>query len=72
MVEPSATMQSNQPQIPTDQSLAPEQQQAQNTLISSLQTEAAGDTASIMARYGTKMALSGTGMAGSPAAMAAH
>lgn len=70
MVEQSAIMQqSSQPQIAVDPNLAPEQQQAQDNLIKSLQTEAAGDTANLMARYGTKLALSGTGIA-PPAAVA--
>ena len=50
------------PQIAVDPNLAAEQQQAQNTLVSSLQTQAEGDTASLMARYGTRLALAGTGM----------
>jgi hypothetical protein len=62
-VELSATMQQSQPQIAVDPNLAPEQAQAQHTLIQGLQTEAAGDTANLMARYGTQLALSGTGMA---------
>jgi hypothetical protein len=42
----------------TDQNLEAEQQQAQQQVVSTLQTQAAGDTASLMARYGTKLALS--------------
>jgi hypothetical protein len=47
------------PQQAPDPALAQEQQQAQNELVKQLQTQAAGDTASIMARFGTRMALSG-------------
>jgi hypothetical protein len=42
-----------------DPNLAAEQQQAQNDQISTLQTQAQNDTATLMARYGTKLALSG-------------
>jgi hypothetical protein len=47
------------PQIQVDPNLANEQQQAQNSLISSLQTQTQGDMASLMARYGTNLAMSG-------------
>ena len=57
------------PQIAPDPNLAAEQAQAQQTLINSLQTQAQGDTAALMARYGTKLALANSGMAPmSPAA----
>lgn len=55
------------PKIETDPNLAAEQAQAQNTLVASLQTQAQLDTSNIMARYGTKLALSGSGMAAAPA-----
>jgi hypothetical protein len=45
--------------------LATEQQQAQNDLIKSLQGQAQSDTASLMARYGTKLAMAGS-MSASP------
>ena len=60
-------MQQSQPQLATDPNLATEQQQAQATQITALQQEAQGDTAALMARYGTQLALSGTGL---PAPMA--
>jgi hypothetical protein len=56
------TQQQQIPQIAPDPALAQEQQQAQDELVKSLQTQAAGDTASIMARYGTRLALAGTGV----------
>lgn len=55
------------PQIALDPMLAQEQEQAQGDLIKGLQTEAAGDTASIMARYGTQLAGAGA-VGGSPLA----
>jgi hypothetical protein len=54
-------MQANTPQIPVDPNLAAEQQQAQNTLVSGLQTQSETDTASIMSRYGARQALATTG-----------
>lgn len=51
---------------PVDPNLAIEQQQAQQGLISSLQTQTQGDMASLMARYGTQLAIAGTGSGGSP------
>jgi hypothetical protein len=48
------------PQIPTDPNLLTEQQQAQNSLVSSLQDKTQGDMASLMARYGTQLAMAGT------------
>ena len=68
MVELSFTMQST-PQIPVDPNLATEQQQAQNDLVSSLQTKTQGDMSSLMARYGTQLAIAGVNsspMAGTP------
>lgn len=55
------------PQIAPDPALAAEQQQAQQELIKNLQTQAAGDTAEIMARYGTRVALAVTAITGSAA-----
>ena len=45
--------------------LQQEQEQAQANLVSSLRGETQGDMASLMARYGSQLALAG-GMAGSP------
>ena len=39
--------------------LAQEQAQAQNSLVSGLQTQTQGDMASLMARYGTQLAIAG-------------
>jgi hypothetical protein len=50
------------PQIPVDPNLATEQQQAQSDLVSGLQSQTQGDMASLMARYGTQLALSGVNM----------
>lgn len=47
------------PDIPVDPNLAAEQQRAQNDLVSSLQTKTQGDMASLMARYGTQLAIAG-------------
>jgi hypothetical protein len=55
-------MQSSQPQIAVDPNLAAEQQQAQQDQIVQLQTQAQNDTATLMARYGTHLALSGAGI----------
>lgn len=55
------------PQLPVDPNLANEQQQAQNDLIKSLQAQTQGDTASLMAKYGTRLAMSGA-VSGSPLA----
>jgi hypothetical protein len=59
------------PPVAVDPNLATEQAQAQATLISNLQTTAQGDTASLMARYGTRLALAGSGVAPIAAPMAA-
>lgn len=48
------------PQLPVDPNLQTEQAQAQNDLIGALQTQTQGDMASLMARYGTHLALAGT------------
>lgn len=55
-------MESKQPQIAVDPNLAAEQQQAQNSLVNNLQSQAQIDTANLMTRYGTRLALSGGGM----------
>jgi hypothetical protein len=47
--------------------LEQEKEQAQHTLVKSLGSEAQGDMASLMARYGSQLALAG-GMSGSPLA----
>lgn len=57
------------PQQP-DPNLLAEQQQAQNDQISTLQTQAQNDTATLMARYGTKLALSGMSTPATTAAAA--
>jgi len=48
--------------MPEDPNFAATQAQAQRSLIANLQTQAQMDTANIMARYGTKQALSAAGM----------
>jgi hypothetical protein len=53
-------LQADTPQLPTDPNLAQEQQAAQADLVSGLQNTTQGDMASLMARYGTQLALSGT------------
>ena len=50
------------PEIPVDPNLAAEQAQAQKTLIDSLQSQAQADTANLMTRYGTRLALASSGM----------
>src|ERR1700733_7082171 len=50
------------PSVPTDPNLTAEQQQAQNELVASLQTQTQGDMASLMARYGTHLAFANTGI----------
>ena len=47
------------PEIPVDPMLAQEQQQAQTSLDNQLQTQTQGDMASLMARYGTQLAVAG-------------
>lgn len=54
-------MHQDQPQIAVDPNLAAEQAKAQNTLVANLQNQAQMDTANIMARYGTHLALGGNG-----------
>lgn len=50
------------PTLPTDQTLAAEQDQAQSDLVKSLTATTKGDMASLMARYGTQLALAGGGV----------
>jgi hypothetical protein len=50
------------PQIAEDPNFAAEQAKAQRTLIDSLQTQAQMDTANIMARYGSRVALANAGL----------
>lgn len=47
------------PQVPTDPALQAEQQQADNDLVSSLTAKTQGDSANLMARYGTQLAMAG-------------
>lgn len=51
------------PQVQTDPMLAQLMKTAQQQQVQALQTEAQGDTASLLARYGARMAASG-GMPG--------
>lgn len=60
-------MEAKAPKIEEDPNLAAQQAQAQRSLISNLQTQAQLDTANILARFGTRQALSAAGM-GTPAA----
>ena len=55
--------QKSQPQIAEDPNLAIEQARAQKTLLDNLQIQAQNDTASLMARYGTRLALANSGIA---------
>lgn len=48
-----------QPQIAVDPNLKAEQERAKRDQIEALKMQAQGDTASIMARYGARLALSG-------------
>jgi hypothetical protein len=56
------TMEAEKPQIAEDPNLAAEQARAQRTLVDSLQSQAQLDTANIMARFGSRMALANAGM----------
>ncbi len=57
-----ATMEAKKPELAVDPNLAAMQAQAQKSLVSGLQTQAQMDTADMMTRYGTRLALSGSGM----------
>ena len=48
-----------EPTIPVDPMLKQEQQQAAASLDQQLETKAQGDMASLMARYGTQLAIAG-------------
>lgn len=60
-----------QPTIAVDPNLAAEQAQADQINAQQLQLQSQGDTAAIMARYGTRMALGGVPSAYNPS-LAAH
>lgn len=60
-------MKAEAPKIQEDPNLAAQQAQAQRSLINNLQTQAQFDTANVMARYGTKLALAGAGLPASSA-----
>lgn len=51
------------PAPPPDPNIAIQQERAQKTLVDNLQLQAAGDTAAIMSRYGSRLALANTGVA---------
>lgn len=53
------TMEAKKIEQAPDPNLALQEQQAQKAQVDALQTQAESDTASLMARYGTKLALSG-------------
>jgi hypothetical protein len=55
-------MEAKKPEIVEDPNFAATQASAQRSLITNLQTQAEIDTASIMARFGTKQALAAAGM----------
>ena len=59
-----------QPIAPTDPRLQAAAASANNDQINALMTQASGDTAALMARYGTRLALAGQA-GGSPLTMAA-
>lgn len=56
------------PPLPVDPLLAQEQEQAKQDMIKSLQGQTQSDTADLMARYGTRLAMSGAA-GGSPLAV---
>lgn len=67
-------MESKKAEQAPDPELAAEQARAEKALITGLQTQAQSDTASLMARFGTKLALASGGMSpatGSPDAFSA-
>ena len=60
LVETCETMQApDPPPVAVDPNLKAQQDAAQATLVSNLQAQAAGDTASIMSRFGARLALGG-------------
>ena len=48
------------PTLPPDPTLQSAEQAAQNQNITALETQAQGDSASLMARYGTRLAIAGS------------
>ena len=56
------------PPPPVDPNLEAEQQRAANDVATSLGKQTQGDMASLMARYGTQLAMSGAQASGSPLA----
>jgi hypothetical protein len=52
-------MSPKQPDLAVDTNLSAEQAQAKTDQITALQNEAQSDTANLMARYGTRLALAG-------------
>jgi hypothetical protein len=62
LVELFVTMSPDKPQIAVDPNLQAEQAQAQSSLVANLQNQSQADTATLMARFGTHLALSGAGM----------
>jgi hypothetical protein len=64
LVDNYVTMQpKDPPPVAVDPNLAAEQAAAQASLVSNLQNQSQADTATLMARYGTKLALAGGNMA---------
>jgi hypothetical protein len=57
------------PQIQPDPMLQQLAKTAQQQQIAAMQTEAEGDTASLLARYGARLALSGTSGGSTPSPM---
>lgn len=47
------------PKLQSDPALETEQAQAENDLVSSLTNKTSGDSAALMARYGTQLAMAG-------------
>ena len=60
MVEKSLVSPSAPPPPPPDPMLQAEQEQAQANLVKGMQTQTQGDMASLMARYGSQLAMAGT------------
>jgi hypothetical protein len=63
-------MQQAQPQLAVDPNLAAEQQQVDQLNAEQLQIQSQGDTASIMARFGARVALGGAVASNYSAALA--
>lgn len=64
-MEELISVQADTPPPVVDPNLAAEQQQAQSDLATSLGQQSQGDMASLMARYGTRLAMAGANT-GSP------